>query len=179
MTESQLVEAARTGDERAYRALYDKNVDRVYRLTYRVAGEDDVAKDLTQETFLRAFQRLDQFRGDAAFSTWLHSIAVSVGLNWLRKVDRHRRRNQSLEGAARFATRGKRVEPDLKDRITEAVDGLPEAYRTVFLMYDMEGYSHREIGSALGVAEGTSKARLSRARALLRASLGEEIKEYL
>lgn len=179
MTDFQLVEAARAGDERAYRALYDKNVDRVYRLTFRVAGEDDVAKDLTQETFLRAFQRLDQFRGDAAFSTWLHSIAVSVGLNWLRKVDRHRKRNQSLEGAAHFAPGKERVEPDLKDRITEAVDDLPEVYRIVFLMYDLEGYSHREIGSVLGVAEGTSKARLSRARALLRSSLGEEIKEYL
>lgn len=184
LSDSELVERAKGGDERAYRTLYDNNVDRVFRLSFRMAGEEDVAKDLTQEAFLRAFQRLDQFRGDAAFSTWLHSIAVSVGLNWLRTVDRHRKRKRALEDAAAGnpgpGPAGSRAaEPDLKDHLDRAVEGLPEAYRTVFLMYDLEGYTHREIADAMGVAEGTSKARLSYARAELREALGEEIKEYL
>ena len=179
MTDLELVEKARNGDQIAFRDLYDRNVDRIYRLAYRMAGEDDLAKDFTQETFLRAYQSLDQFRGDAAFSTWLHSIAVSVSLNGLRKVDRHRKRERSLEDAAHVAPERRELEPDARDRLEEAVDGLPEIYRTVFLMHDLEGYGHREIAETLGVAEGTSKARLFRAREKLRAALGEEMQEYV
>lgn len=179
MTDQELVERVRKGDERAFRDLYDRNVDRIFRLAYRMAGEDELARDFTQETFVRAYQRLDQFRGDAAFSTWLHSIAVSVSLNGLRKVDRHRKRERSLEDAAHVVPQRRRVEPDLKDRLREAIDGLSEIYRTVFLMHDLEGYGHKEIAEALGVAEGTSKARLFRARAKLREALGEEMQEYV
>ena len=179
MTELQLIQRAVAGDERAFRTLYDMNVDRVYRLAYRMAGEEELAMDFTQEAFVRAYQRLDQFRGDAAFSTWLHSITVSVSLNGLRKVDRHRKRERSLEGAATVAESRTAVEPGVRDRIEGAVDGLPEIYRTVFLMHDLEGYAHGEIAEMLGVAEGTSKARLSRARAKLRATLGEAMQEYV
>lgn len=179
MTDLELVERARDGDQIAFRDLYDRNVDRIYRLAYRMAGEDELAKDFTQEVFLRAYQHLDQFRGDAAFSTWLHSIAVSVSLNGLRKVDRHRKRERSLEDAAHVTPDRRELEPHARERLKEAVEGLPEIYRTVFLMHDLEGYGHREIGETLGVAEGTSKARLFRAREKLRAALGEEMKEYL
>jgi RNA polymerase sigma-70 factor (ECF subfamily) len=179
LTDLELVQRARDGDQIAFRDLYDRNVDRIYRLAYRMAGEDDLAKDFTQETFLRAYQSLDQFRGDAAFSTWLHSIAVSVSLNGLRKVDRHRKRERSLEDAAHVAPARRELEPDARDRLKEAVDGLSEIYRTVLLMHDLEGYSHREIAETLGVAEGTSKARLFRAREKLRAALGEEMQEYV
>ena len=147
MIERDTIERARGGDPGAFRELYDANVDRIYRLTYRMCGEDDLARDFTQEAFFRAYQRLDQFRGDAAFSTWLHSIAVSVSLS--------------------------RADPDLKERLTAAVDGLPDIYRTVFLMHDVEGYNHAEIAAALDVAEGTSKARLSRARSRLREMLSD------
>ncbi len=177
MTDLELVERVRQGDQQAFRTLYDANVDRIYRLAYRMAGEDDLARDFTQDAFLRAYERLDQFRGDAAFSTWLHSIAVSVSLNGLRKVDRHRKRERSLEGAAGVSQREGGLEPDEKDRLSDAVDGLAEMYRTVFLMHDLEGYSHGEIAESLGIAEGTSKARLFRARAKLREVLGDTIEE--
>jgi RNA polymerase sigma-70 factor (ECF subfamily) len=173
------VERAREGDGRAFRTLYDMNVDRIYRLAYRMAGEEDLAMDFTQEAFVRAYQRLDQFRGDAAFSTWLHSITVSVALNGLRKVDRHRKRERPLEDAARSVPRAKSTDPGVRERIEGAVDDLPEIYRTVFLMHDLEGFSHGEIAETLGVAEGTSKARLSRARAKLRESLGDAMQEYV
>ena len=179
MNDLELVERARNGDQVAFRALYDANVDRIYRLTYRMAGEEELARDFTQDAFLRAWERLDQFRGDAAFSTWLHSIAVSVALNGLRKVDRHRKRERSLEDAAHVAPGSRRLEPDVLDRLHRAVDGLSEMYRTVFLMHDLEGYSHKEIAAVLGVAEGTSKARLFRARGKLRKRLGGTIQEYV
>lgn len=178
MKELELVERARAGDQVAFRALYEASVERIFRLTYRMAGEEDLARDFTQETFLRAWQRLDQFRGDAAFSTWLHSIAVSVSLNGLRKIDRHRKRERSLEDAAPVASRSRGIDGPARDRLKEAVDALPEMYRVVFLMHDLEGYSHGEIAQALGVAEGTSKARLFRARRRLRESLGEAMQEY-
>lgn len=179
MTELELVERAKEGDGRAFQTLYEMNVDRIYRLAYRMAGDDDLAQDFTQEAFVRAYQKLDTFRGDAAFSTWLHSITVSVALNGLRKVDRHRKRERSLEDAAPVASGRSQVEPDLRDRIEAAVNELPEIYRTVFLMHDLEGYSHGEIAKTLDVAEGTSKARLSRARSKLRTALGPAMQEYV
>jgi RNA polymerase sigma-70 factor (ECF subfamily) len=179
LTELELVERAKAGDQRAFRSLYEMNVDRIYRLAYRMAGEEELAMDFAQEAFVRAWNRLDQFRGDAAFSTWLHSITVSVALNGLRKVDRHRKRERSLEDAAPVAASNPVAEPGVRERIEEAVDGLPEIYRTVFLMHDLEGFSHGEIAEALGVAEGTSKARLSRARSRLRETLGPAMQEYV
>lgn len=179
MTDPELVQRARQGDPRAFRDLYEAHVDRVYRLAYRMVGEDDLARDFTQETFLRAHERLHQFRGDAAFSTWLHAIAVSVSLNGLRKIDRHRKRERDIEGAAHIGTEAPRLEPDVRDRLREAIDELPEIYRTVFLMHDLEGFNHGEIAAALAVAEGTSKARLSRARARLREALKDIAEELV
>ena len=179
MTDLELVERAKAGDQRAFRTLYEMNVDRTYRLAYRMAGDEDLAMDFTQEAFVRAWNRLDQFRGDAAFSTWLHSITVSVALNGLRKVDRHRKRERSLEDAAPVAAVNRTAEPGVRDRIEEAVDALPEIYRTVFLMHDVEGYTHAEIAAALELKTGTSKARLSRARARLRLDLKDFEEEWV
>ncbi len=178
MTDFELVQRAKDGDQDAFRALYESNVDRVFRLCFRMVGEETQAREFTQDAFVRVWECLDQFRGDAAFSTWLHSIAVSVVLNGLRKVDRHRKRERSLEDAGFLGAGQKGAEPGVADRLREAVDGLPEIYRTVFLMYDLEGFPHGEIADALGVAVGTSKARLFRARELLRQALGEAMREY-
>ena len=178
LSEHELIERSRQGEHAAFRELYDSNVDRIYRLTYRMAGDDDLARDFTQEAFVRAYQKLDQFREESSFSTWLHSIAVSVTLNGLRKVQRHRTRERTLDEAPHLTAPVSTADPDLKSRLKEAIDRLPELYRTVFLMHDLEGYSHNEIASALDVAEGTSKARLSRARAKLRDMLGDFAQEY-
>jgi RNA polymerase sigma-70 factor (ECF subfamily) len=177
--ERDLISRARSGDGTAERALYDAHVDRVYRLTYRMAGDDDLARDFTQEAFVRAFDRLGSFRGEAAFSTWLHAIAVSVTLNGLRKVKRLRQRETDLEAADGVAGRGREAEPDLKRRLRQAIDALPLGYRAVFLMHDVEGYTHEEIGRVLGVETGTSKAQLSRARARLRESLADFAGEWV
>lgn len=176
--ERELIARARLGDGNAERALYDAHVDRVYRLSYRLAGDDELARDFTQETFIRAFAKLDGFRGEAAFSTWLHRIATTVALNGLRKVKRFRRRETELEEAAEVVSRGRSAEPDLKTRLKQAIDGLPVGYRTVFVMHDVEGFTHEEIAGVLGVETGTSKAQLSRARAKLREALSDFAGEW-
>lgn len=163
----------------AERALYDAHVDRVYRLCYRIAnGNRELAQDFTQEAFVRAFGRLADFRGDSALSTWLHSIAVSVSLNGMRKVKRWNERETELDDAAPIGVMRREAEPDLKTRLRHAIDELPEPYRVVFVMYDVEGYTHEEIGRVLEIPSGTSKARLSRARAKLRESLAEFAGEW-
>jgi RNA polymerase sigma-70 factor (ECF subfamily) len=176
--ESQLIARVRTGDSAAQRALYYAHVDRVYRLAFRLAGDDALAQDFTQETFIRAFDRLGSFRGDAAFSTWLHTITTTVVLNGLRKVKRLRQRETDIDDAQAIGVMKRESEPDLKMRLTKAIDELPEGYRTVFVMHDVEGYTHEEIGAALGVETGTSKAQLSRARAKLRVVLADFAGEW-
>ena len=178
MDETQLIARVRAGDSAAERSLYDAHVDRVYRLAYRLAGDDALAQDFTQETFIRAFDRLDSFRGEAAFSTWLHAITTTVVLNGLRKVKRFRQRETDIEDAHAVGSTRREANPDLKVRLTKAINALPEGYRTVFVMHDVEGYTHEEIGAALGVETGTSKAQLSRARAKLRVALADFAGEW-
>jgi RNA polymerase sigma-70 factor (ECF subfamily) len=168
VTETQVLDRARDGDQAAMRCLYDAHVDRVYHLAFRMAGEEDLARDFTQDAFIRAFQRLDQFQGRSAFSTWLHSVTVSVCLNGLRKRRRERERERSLDEVGPLAGPGQDPRPQLRDRLHRAIDSLPDLYRTVFVLYDVEGYRHEEIAEMLDVAVGTSKARLSRARGKLR-----------
>jgi RNA polymerase sigma-70 factor (ECF subfamily) len=177
--EAELVARARAGEPAAERALYEGHVDRVYRLVFRIAGDDDLARDFTQDTFVRAFERLHEFRGEAQFSTWLHPIAVTVALNGLRKVKRLRHREASLDEGLDVSGKGRSAEPDLKLRLAAAIDALAEGYRTVFVMHDVEGYTHEEIGAALGVEAGTSKAQLSRARAKLRVALADFAGEWV
>jgi RNA polymerase sigma-70 factor (ECF subfamily) len=172
-----LVAAIQAGDPQAERQFYDRHVDRVYRLAYRVAGRADLADDFTQETFIRAFERLGSFRGEAALSTWLHRIALSVSYNGMRSQSRFDR-SDSLdmvgggdEAVALPATGAPAADPDLRERLRSAIEALPAGCRSVFLMHDVEGFTHEEIGATLGVATGTSKAQLFRAREKLRGLL--------
>ena len=178
MDQSQLITRVLEGDPVAERELYEAHVDRIYRLTYRMTGEDDLAQECTQETFIRAFDRLKSFRGDAALSTWLHSIAVSVVYNVMRKVTRLNRRHTELTETTGPSGGAGVGDPILKERLAAAIDELPHGYRTVFVMHDVEGYKHEEIAQVLGVRTGTSKAQLSRARAKLREALAEYTEEW-
>lgn len=177
VTEDQLIRRTLEGDGDAARELYDAHVDRVYRICFRMAGEDHLAQDFTQETFVRAFTKLDTFRGEAAFGTWLGSIATSVSLNGLRKVKRFRGRELELDDELR-GERSRQVEPDVKVKLYRAIDELPDGYRTVFILHDLEGYTHEEIGQMLGIQSGTSKSQLFRARAKLRDELSEFAEEW-
>ena len=177
MDDRTLIARVLAGDPTAERALYDAHVDRVFRLVYRMAGDRDRAQDYTQETFIRAFARLREFRGEAALSTWLGSIAISIALNGLRKVRRLRDREVALDDVPPMGRTTREAEPDLKQRLAQAIDGLPDGYRAVFVMHDVEGYTHEEIASSLGVHPGTSKAQLFRARARLREALADFAKD--
>jgi RNA polymerase sigma-70 factor, ECF subfamily len=170
VNESQLIARIIAGDRLAGRALYDTHAPRVYSLAYRLSGDAEKAREVTQDTFIRAFSRLSQFRGDAAFSTWLHRIVVSVVSN-SRRTDVRFGREVTLDEAQSIAVAAPESDPDLKECIARAVERLSEAYRTTLIMHDIEGYTHAEIAEILGVPEGTSKSRLSAARAQMRQDL--------
>lgn len=169
--EAALVRAAAAGDPAAQRALYDRHVDRVYRLAHRMTGDTDMAADVTQDAFIRAFERLGEFRQEAAFGTWLHRIAVTTALVALRSRKRRERRYLPLEEAAEVGETHPQGEVLLREHLHRAIDGLADGYRTVFVMYELEGYSHQEIADTLGVAVATSKGQLFRAKARLRQAL--------
>lgn len=168
-----MISRARDHDADAERQLYEAHVNRVYRLAYRMTGDESLAQDLTQDTFIRAFDRLSSFRGDASFSTWLHTIATSVILNALRKVKKIRQRETELDESIDSIHASEPSDALLKQRLQHAIDKLTEPLRVVFLMHEMEGFQHGEISKILDIAEGSSKARLSRAKVQLRADLAE------
>ena len=169
VNERQLIARVMAGDRLAGRALYDTHAPRVYSLAFRLSGDAEKAREFTQDTFIRAFARLSQFRGDAAFSTWLHRITVTVVSNARRSEVRFAREVALDE--AHMVESAPEAEPDLKECIARAVENLTEVYRTTLILHDIEGYTHAEIAELLGVPEGTCKSRLSAARAQLREAL--------
>lgn len=170
MQVSDLVRRAQSGDRAAFQRLYEDHVGRVYALCLRLTGDPEEAMEHTQDAFVRAWGNLRSFRGEAAFSTWLHRLAVNVVLTDRRSAGRRERR---IDAAA--AESGPRVQPapraGLAVDLERAIAGLPPGARTVFVLYDVEGYRHEEIAEMTGIATGTSKAQLHRARKLLREAL--------
>src|SRR5687767_15660177 len=120
--ERQLIARVIAGEGRAQRELYESHVDRVYRLAFRLAGEDELARDFTQLTFIRAFEKIGDFRFESSLATWLHTIGVSIALNGLRKVKTARNREAPIEAAAAIGTIERHAEPDLKARLRAAID---------------------------------------------------------
>ncbi len=166
--ENRMILRIRGGDALAERQLYDAHVDRIYRLAYRMTRDGALAEDLTQDTFIRAFDRLEDFRGDGPFGAWLHRIATSVICSGLRKRKRRQDRESIREDLTEFGHAAPGANPDLKRHLDQAMERLEENHRLVFVMHDMEGFTHQEIAEAMDSPVGTAKARLSRARAQLR-----------
>jgi RNA polymerase sigma-70 factor (ECF subfamily) len=170
--ESALIRRAQDSDARAFEALYKMHVDRVYGICLRMTGNVSEAEDCAQEAFIQAWKKMDKFRGDSAFSTWLHRIAVNSVLSRIRKAKREQDRITAVsDTAAPTFTSGDTGE--LRD-LSEAVDRLPEGARNVFVLHAVYGYSHDETGEMLGIATGTSKAQLHRARRLLAQQLKQQ-----
>jgi RNA polymerase sigma-70 factor (ECF subfamily) len=175
LSESEAIERAKQGDGDAFQTLYDLHKRRVYSLCLRMTANAAEAEDLTQEAFLQLFRKIGTFRGESAFSTWLHRMAVNVVLMRLRKknlpivplddpLETEEETSKKEPGA-----------PDLKltgavDRlqIQRAVDDLPPGYRTIFVLHDVEGYEHNEIAELVGCSIGNSKSQLHKARMKLR-----------
>jgi RNA polymerase sigma-70 factor (ECF subfamily) len=170
--QAALIARARSGDTRAFEALYREHVDRVYGLCLRMTGNVSEAEDCAQEAFIQAWNKLAKFRGDSAFGTWMHRIAVNAVLGRIRKSKREQDRIQAVaETASSPVSLGDSGE--LRD-LSEAIDRLPEGARHVFVLNAVYGYSHEESSNMLGIAVGTSKAQLHRARRLLAQQLEEQ-----
>lgn len=167
----QLVERAQRGDLDAFEALYRRESGRIYALCLRMAGDTSVAEELTQDVFVRVWQKLDQFRFKSAFGTWVHRLAVNVVLQRLRTEKRRAKRFHQTDDLQRFDAGGPRATPGKRIDLERALETLPPGARTVFLLHDVEGYKHEEIAELTGSAVGTSKAQLHRARKLLRKAL--------
>jgi len=157
------------GDFRAFERLYRAHVNRIHALARRMLNPDE-ANEATQDVFVRAWQKIGSYRGEAAFGTWLHRLAVNVllGLRQVLKLERERH----LEDDSALELLPARVRhPDLSVDFDAAIVKLPPGARQVFVLHDVEGYRHEEIATLLGVTTGTTKAQLHRARMLLRAHL--------
>ncbi|MEW6320592.1 MAG: RNA polymerase sigma factor [Acidobacteriota bacterium] len=172
MPVDDVVRAAR-GDAAAFERVYRAHMPRVFNLARRMAGPE-AAEELTQDIFVRAWQKLATFRGESAFGTWLHRLAVNVIVERFRTLGTARAR--LLDDGEAVLDRAADTRParsvDVGLDLEAAIARLPEGARTVFVLHDVEGYRHEEIGSLLGVSTGTSKSQLHRARMTLRGYLG-------
>lgn len=164
-----LVERARRRDVEAFEALYREHRGQVHALALRLTRASRGAEELTQEVFVQAWRALPRFRGDSRFATWLHAITVRAHLQRQRSLRRRERWETSGEDVDTYAFAAKRAMAGTDIDLERAVAGLPDGAREVLVLHDIHGYRHREIGSMLGIAEGTSKAQLHRARRLVRA----------
>jgi RNA polymerase sigma-70 factor, ECF subfamily len=173
--EAELIERAKQGDAPAFQALYDKHKRRVYSLCLRMTANTAEAEDLTQEAFLQLYRKIGTFRGESAFSTWLHRLSVNVVLMQLRK--------KSLPVVSLEETTQGEEDTPKKDfgaedlalagsidrlQLQKAVEDLPPGYRMIFVLHDIEGYEHNEIATIVGCSIGNSKSQLHKARMKLR-----------
>ncbi len=168
------VALAADGDVRAFERIYRSHVGRIYSVCVRMVGDRARAEELTQDVFVRAWEKLATFRGESAFSTWLHRLAVNVVLNDRESEGRRRKREddgvEDMDAIAAGDVRTLPV-PGLSLDLERAIATLPAGARKVFVLHDVEGYTHEEIGGMLGVTAGGCKAQLHRARMLLRRML--------
>jgi RNA polymerase sigma-70 factor, ECF subfamily len=174
--EGVLIERAKQGDAEAFQMLYDKHKRRVYSLCLRMTANTAEAEDLAQEAFLQLYRKIATFRGESAFSTWLHRLSVNVVLM-------HLRRKSLPVVSLEETTQGMDDDSPRKDfgaddvalagsidrlQLQRAVDSLPPGYRTIFVLHDIEGYEHNEIARIAGCSVGNSKSQLHKARMKLR-----------
>ncbi len=171
---NDVVRRARRGDPGAFDRLYEESAGRVYALCLRMSGDEVEARTLTQDVFVHVWQRLDSFRGDSAFSSWLHRVAVNVVLGeWRRRKRRRVDLFDDIDPVESPSTPSLDRAVDAKLDLERAIAGLPDGARIVLVLHEIEGYTHEEIGALCGIAPGTAKAQLHRARRLLKERYGE------
>ena len=175
VSDSTDVALAAGGDRQAFERLYRTHSTRVFSLCARMSGSRTKGEELTQDVFVRTWEKLPQFRGESAFSTWLHRLAVNVVLNARKTEGRHASRtddgevdDERWDEAARAPMHIERMD------LTDAIAGLPAGARKVFVLHDVEGYEHEEVARMMGISVGTSKSQLHKARLKLRGLLIRE-----
>ena len=157
MSDSKDAALAAKGDYQAFERLYRRYLSRIYTLCARLSGSPGTAAELTEDVFVRAWEELPRFQGESAFPAWLHRLATEVVLN-----------GREPHGSAAAPIEQEGEEPDL----SQAIDRLPADARRIFVLHDVEGFKHEEIAEIFGITPGGSKARLRRARVLLKEALG-------
>ena len=166
--EADVLARVRDGDTRAFESLYHAYAGRVYATCLRLSGDRERAEEITQDVFVRLWTKIGTFKGDSAFSSWLYRIAANLAIDRMRAKTRIDQWETIDEDVSSRPDPRPRSSPDLHVALERAIGKLPVGARTVFVLHDIEGYRHEEIGDMVGIAPGTSKAQLHRARRLLR-----------
>jgi len=160
-----LVARARAGDVDAFESIYRQNAARIYTLACRMAGSPEDGEDLLQEIFLQAHRKLATFKGDASVGTWLYRLAVNHCLDFVRsKQAKMNKLTETLDAESSFEPVARRDMPIARLDLERAIDRLPEGCREAFVLHDVEGFDHKEVADLLGIAEGTSKSQVFKAR---------------
>ncbi len=177
-SETQLIARAQHGEEEAFAALFEIHKRRVYSLCLRMAGDVAEAEDLTQEAFLQLFRKIATFRGESAFSTWLHRLVVNVVLMHLRKKGLQKVSLDEVDNSQDEPVKREYGDDDRRlmgsiDRVVlqAAIEELPPGYKAIFILHDVEGYEHNEIAQIMNCSVGNSKSQLHKARLKLRETL--------
>ena len=172
-TDAELVTRSQAGDGAAFEMIYRQHAPRVYSLACRMAGSPEDGEDLLQEIFLQAHRKLGSFKGDSAFGTWLYRLAVNHCLDYVRsRQAKMTKLTESLDAQAAAEPVARRETPIARLDLDRALERLPDGCREAFVLHDVEGFDHKEVGAMLGIAEGTSKSQVFKARMKLRTLLG-------
>lgn len=170
--DADLVARCRAGEVEAFETLYRNHAARIYALASRMAGSFEDGEDLLQEIFLQAFRKLGSFKGDAGFGTWLYRLAVNHCLDFVRsKQARMGKMTETLDAETSIEPTARRETPIARIDLERAIARLPAGCREAFVLHDVEGLDHKEVGDLLGIAEGTSKSQVFKARTKLRSFL--------
>ena len=174
VSDAELVALCQAGDQEAFATLYQRHAPRLYTLASRMAGSVGEGEDLLQEIFLQAFRKLGSFKGDSAVGTWLYRLAINHCLDFVRS---RQAKNAKLTGTldddeSLFEPAAPRETPIARIDLERAIAELPDGCRAAFILHDIEGFDHGEVGRILGVAAGTSKSQVFKARMKLRTMLG-------
>ncbi len=171
-SDAKLAGRCRVGDMAAFEAVYRQHAPRLYSLACRISGSADEGEDLLQEIFLQAHRKIGTYKGDAALGTWLYRLGLNLCLDFVRsRAAKMGKVTETLDGDESFEPSAPRETPIARLDLERALAQLPDGCREAFVLHDIEGFDHKEIGSMLGVAEGTSKSQVFKARMKLRALL--------
>lgn len=166
--DAELVSACRRGDRRAQYQLYSRHKDWVFNVAYRMANNRQDAEDITQKVFIRVFNKIDSFRGDSLFSSWLYRLTANICINHFRAEKKRKEKVSNElskdENQSRAVFKSGEEKFSLRPHLEKAIASLPEGYRMVFVLHHIEGYGHKEIGDMLKISAGTSKSQLHKAR---------------
>ena len=172
MSAGDLIARCQAGEVEAFEALYRQHAARLYTLACRMAGSAEDGEDLLQEIFLQVYRKLGSFKGDSAVGTWLYRLALNHCLDYVRsRQAKMSKLTETLDADTSFEPTARRETPIARLDLERAIELLPEGCREAFVLHDVEGFDHKEVGQLLGIAEGTSKSQVFKARMKLRASL--------